>query len=224
MPSCCRSRCSARSTGFHAGTTRRARELAGDRRPLRGLPDWWSTGDGTRKPLAHTPARSLAGPRRPAPLPRGRAVRAAVMRQREQNSRQEPHNGLEHIATSPSATCTQSSPLRRCCRSRVARDLGIRPERARAIDHAAGRVRGDDARGLVPCSTHCSSAPTASKVFGPARRRSAHARRHEQAHEVVGLAARPSSVDDALVVVDVLSGGSADRSSRDTGAACRRAP
>ena len=28
----------------------------------------------------HTPARSLAGPRHPAPLPRGRAVRAAVMR------------------------------------------------------------------------------------------------------------------------------------------------
>ena len=28
----------------------------------------------------HTPARSLAGPRHPAPLPRGRAVRAAVLR------------------------------------------------------------------------------------------------------------------------------------------------
>ena len=36
----------------------------------------------------------LRGPLRPAPLPRGRAVRAAVMRQRVQNSRQEPHNGL----------------------------------------------------------------------------------------------------------------------------------
>src|SRR5439155_6887076 len=42
----------------------------------------------------HTPARSLAGALRPAPLPRGRAVRAAVMRQREQNSRKAPHNGL----------------------------------------------------------------------------------------------------------------------------------
>jgi len=32
--------------------------------------------------------------RYPAPLPRGRAVRAAVLRQREQHSRHEPHNGL----------------------------------------------------------------------------------------------------------------------------------
>jgi hypothetical protein len=37
----------------------------------------------------------LPGPLRPNRLPRGRAVRAAVMRNREQNARQGPHNGLD---------------------------------------------------------------------------------------------------------------------------------
>ena len=43
--------------------------------------------------LPQTPARSLAGPRCPAPLSRGRAVRAAVLRPRVPDSRAPPQHG-----------------------------------------------------------------------------------------------------------------------------------
>jgi VWFA-related protein len=66
----------------------------------------------TRPGLRPGPRLSrLRGPLRPAPLLRGRALRAAVMRLFEQNSRNAPHDGLRVLAVCALAIAAIGGPI-----------------------------------------------------------------------------------------------------------------